>query len=52
MIKFICWLLGLCQHKYEIIHEVRLSTTDEVYVSTNYHCRCTLCGNMKQFKMK
>ena len=52
MMKFIRWILGLCPHKYEVIHEVRLSTSGGVYLSTAYHCRCTLCGNMKQFKMK
>ncbi len=48
MIKLLKWLLGLCDHKYEVIKETTIiDPEDRISTGTSYKCKCTLCGKLK-----
>lgn len=48
MIKAIRWLLGLCNHQWEMVRHVTLEYDDRKgIVGTRAYFRCAVCRDMK-----
>ena len=55
LLKFFRWLIGGCDHRWEIFDEATVTTRDEDGIErerfTRYFLRCTKCGNLKTKNM-
>jgi hypothetical protein len=46
MINLVKKLLGLCDHKWEIINQFELKKSSGSYVGTSYHLKCSKYGKL------
>jgi hypothetical protein len=43
--------LGLCEHRWKIIHVVKIVDEDEYLLNYNYTLQCIKCGLVKRVKI-
>lgn len=51
MIRLLQWIVFGHVHKWETLHEKKLTDRDTGAVGTRFLCRCSTCGRVKKWDM-